>query len=178
MIHDADDRVYSASRDMFTKMPSIPDKDPLSPDLNAPRVNQQEMLANSVKQRLLANSPGVPTAILDGPDFVYTASEGDVTSFNFTFTFPHGLLYTPTVVGKVSRTPLNTPTAPTNQLPYNLYADNQSYFDSPPSATITIDQVTSSLIKIRVVILDAIGLSTFLSKRVLYFKFYCFNYDS
>jgi len=176
MIVDSNDSIVGSSRGMFTTLPSVEDKDPLyEQQLVNARANQQNISATSIEPRLLANTSGIPTKILVGSDISHTLSDLELSSTNTTFTFSHGLGYTPTVQGAMSFAPF-TPTVDSHLLPH-LGFGTGSYFNKPPAYTIAVDKITSSTITIRVVIEDIFG-ATFLELNTnLYFRLYCFNYS-
>lgn len=171
-MQDATDNVLATTKGMFTPLDPIQAVDPFATDLDMPRVNQQGLLPRSITDRLLASNPGKPVAVLVGNDFSYQAPTP-----NSTFSFNHGLSYVPTVIASMSYIPIASDTVPVSPLPYMLYTDNTSYFGNPPSATVTIDSISSTSITVRFVATDGTGISTLLATRI-YFQFLCFNYGT
>jgi hypothetical protein len=114
-------------------------------------------------------------AILDGDKdtrFVHTPTAAEIAALNFTMSFPHGLSFKPMTIGSF----YTTASTARRQLPFEYLGDGVSYFGNKAGAAkVVFDKIDDTNIVIRVVILDAQGLSFVLSTSTFYFKFYCFQ---
>lgn len=101
----------------------------------------------------------------------YTFTDTDFNNGYANISFPHGLSFTPTVQGSIGITTDDS----IRILPAFYHDPDGNYFNQaePYSASVVIEAVDNFNVNIRVDMIDAIGLSLFLSEEVLTFILYC-----
>lgn len=133
----------------------------VAPDgIDAKTAGDDELLFNS-RQRSLK----VLRTILGS----YVVSSADFSNQNATIEVLHNLELKPTVVGSFQ----SSTDGKSRPIPFIYLAPDQSYFGAAPSAFLVVDYVDDSVIRLRLSMNDALGLSLFLSNANIFYKLYC-----
>lgn len=99
----------------------------------------------------------------------YFVTEADLVNAYANISFPHNLSFVPLVNGSVT----NANDGSIRILPALYHGATTSYFGKTAGATITIENVDSNNINVRIDILDSSGVGLFNVDAPLSFIFYC-----